>query len=398
MEYFNSLPEEITLDIISRLQTEWVLECKLVCTNWRNLIRHPSFSKKQLHHLNHPAADSGKMGFIAVTYFKGENENSQYFEHENFRYFEYNENHESVDRITKFNFKLPFGNDIEFIGSCNGLICLHHSRYSLPGKTCICNPITRQYIMLPEINIVGMVRETNHGFGYVSSTNDYKVVRIMSVEETKFKEVHVYTLGSGNGWRNLGKFDFGDFGGGVFFSGALYWLDYELKMIVHFDLAEEKFCKLPLSPPPLSNSDSYYRLRVLDGCLSFAIGRYDYEFEATCWDVWLLKNTDDNHGMKAREGLQSLGWSKVFRACGDELFAVTKSSDVLTHSGKHINIYDPEASTLKMIVDLKEFISGVFTHKNTLVSLKEFGEEGMKIMESVEIAESESHDWPFNQL
>ncbi|XP_026459487.1 F-box protein At3g07870-like [Papaver somniferum] len=201
MEYFNLLPEEITLDIISRVPAESVLECKLVCTNWRCLVGHPSFSKMHLDHLNHPATDSGELNFIAFT-------SSDWWTNYNFRYFEYDENHESIERmrIRRLNVKIPFGWGTIFVGSCNGLICCYSSAYIW-----ICNPINREYILLPEINRVGMYYRGN-GFDYVSSTNEYKVVTIIFEKETEFTEfmeVHVYTLGSGKGWKNLGKFNLG---------------------------------------------------------------------------------------------------------------------------------------------------------------------------------------------
>ncbi|XP_026458583.1 uncharacterized protein LOC113359108 [Papaver somniferum] len=186
-------------------------------------------------------------------------------------------------------------------------------------------------------------------FGYVASTNEYKVVRIMYVNKNKTdREVYIYTLGSGHGWRNLGKFTFGNeeqLVKGVFVDGALHWLDYQLKKMVTFDLAEEKFCK-HISPPlpPDDDFDGTYQLGVFDG---------------------------------------------EFRVYENGLFAVTKSGDVLTYRNHHINIHNLEALTSKVIVDVKEYFREVFPHKNTLISLKELGEEDAKIMESVETEETD---------
>ncbi|XP_026389200.1 uncharacterized protein LOC113284024 [Papaver somniferum] len=249
------------------------------------------------------------------------------------------------------------------------------------------------------------------GFGYVSSTNEYKVVRIifetetetefMFENDTEFMEVHAYTLGSGKGWRNLGNFNLGTreyLGAGIFFNGVLYWLNNQSKMIFPFDLAEEKFCE-NLSPPPSPPEyefDYDSNLWVLDGCLSFVIS--GHVNEAECSDVWLLRNKDDNHGMIQQVGHQSIGWSEVFRLFDIEIFAVIKSYSVLTYKGNHINIHDPKASTSETIVVFEENIGVVFPHKNTFVSLKELGEEDTKRMESVEIEETEGHAQPFNQL
>ncbi|XP_026441608.1 F-box protein At2g23160-like [Papaver somniferum] len=383
MEYFNCVPEEITLDIISRVPAESIFECKSVCTAWRNLIfHHPSFSKMHFqHHLNHPAAaDSGTLGFIALTL------------DETFQYFVYNENHESVESIRRLNVNLPFGGHTRILGSSNSLICL--SRRLKEEKTYICNPITREYVMLPEIVKRFGTSRGAKGFGYVSSTNEYKVVTVM-FEYWGFVEAYIYTLGSGNGWRNLGKFKFGSeahlWEQGIFLNGAIYWWDKLLKMIVTFDLAEEKFCE-HLSPPASFDSGNddfrnYCRLWVLDGCLCFAGSLVVHgNCRRICWNAWLLRKKDD----------QSLGWSKVFRIYNHDFFAVTKSYSVLTYIHNSITIHDPETSTTKYILVFEECFDEVFPHKNTLVSLKKLGKEDTKIMESVKIPETESDDQPFN--
>lgn len=71
---------------------------------------------------------------------------------------------------------------------------------------------------------------------------------------------------------------------------------------------------------------------------------------------------------------------------------------VLTYNDNHISVQNVETSTSKSIVDFKEHFGGIVPHINTLVSLKELGEEDIKVMESLEIEETESHDHPFNLL
>ncbi|XP_026434621.1 probable F-box protein At1g53815 [Papaver somniferum] len=55
MDYFKFLPLEITLDILTRLPAESIMDCKSVSKSWTSAVGHPSFSK--LRHLNHPADD-----------------------------------------------------------------------------------------------------------------------------------------------------------------------------------------------------------------------------------------------------------------------------------------------------------------------------------------------------
>ncbi|XP_026420580.1 putative F-box protein At1g53550 [Papaver somniferum] len=241
MDYFSIVPVDITSEILTRLPMESVLDCKLVCTNWKSLIRQLSFSKVHLYRHNHPA---GKLAFRNTTDNK-----------EIFYYFECDENHdEPIQRTKRIKFSSPFS-DTMFVGSCNGLICLLD--YDYPSF-CICNPITREYVLLQYFK--RDAEEYDHwvgGFGYLSSTNEYKVVGICKLE-SGFVEVYIYTLGSGYGWRNVGNFNFElsqrRMDHGIFLNGALYWMDSKLKTILTFDLAKEKFCE-NLSPPPLKQDN-----------------------------------------------------------------------------------------------------------------------------------------------
>ncbi|XP_026429016.1 uncharacterized protein LOC113324976 [Papaver somniferum] len=179
---------------MTRVSAESVLNCKSVCSNWLSVVRHPLFSKKHFHHhLNH----AGTLGFIA---------SASTYSSEEFQYFECNENHyESttpVQRIKRVNLTSPFKKSMSFACSSNGLICLEAE------SVCICNPITREYVILPKPKEKTYVA----GFGYVSSTGEYKVLGILlefnkqGRHESEFAQVYVYTLGSRKGWRNLGTF------------------------------------------------------------------------------------------------------------------------------------------------------------------------------------------------
>ncbi|XP_026452750.1 F-box/kelch-repeat protein At3g06240-like [Papaver somniferum] len=399
MSFFKILPVEITFDILSRLPNQSQLNCKLVCATWNNVLRHPSFSRSPSD-FSAVDSDYGKLGFLALTFWN-----------EFLWYFEYNENHHlsstpPIQRLTRINFTPPITHS-EFLGSINGLICLARYSQSETAPLCICNPYTKQHVLLPEIKRDwGTDYDQNiywtSGFGYVSSTNEYKVVRMML--NTGFYNVYVYTVGSGKGWRNIGNFNIGSSvylypQPGVFANGALDWLDMELHMIVMFDLVEEKFSE-HLSPPhlpaPHSNSDNN-RIGVVDGFLFYAM--YLVVEESRYRDIWLLKNKNDNHDMKEPAELKSLIWSKEFRIDESELLAITKSGGALTYIYNYLNICDTKASTSKRLVVYEESFSKVFPHKNTMISLKELGEEDTKRVESVEeVMETECHDQTFNQL
>ncbi|XP_026453048.1 F-box protein At3g07870-like [Papaver somniferum] len=257
MEHLRILPLEIKLDILSRLPTESVLECKLVCKPWRNLVCHSSFSQQHLDHLLHN--DSGKSINVIFNADKPRINSSECY------WFSYNEENlsPSIRRIDL----TPELRSYSIVGSCNGLICLNHESLIV-----ICNPITKEYVTLPKLekeNVTGWKQCLLTGFGYHPVTNEYKVI---SINLPNSAEVEVYTLGS-DGWRNVGKFK-GRPGSfldrlGVFANGALHWVDAGKQAIVTFNLADEKFCDTPL--PPISNLSF---LRILLDLRVGVLGEY----------------------------------------------------------------------------------------------------------------------------
>ncbi|XP_026452420.1 F-box protein At3g07870-like [Papaver somniferum] len=361
MGRFNTLPKEIILETLTGLPTESVICCKLVCKLWRDLVHDSSFSKMHLNHLNSVDDDYGKLSFIIM---------SRNQEMIKLYYIEYDDD-TLFSKKTRMNLIPPFGK-YSFVGSYNGLICFNKwctfYDYSYRGPACICNPITREYIMLP--NIQGYDPWT--GFGYIPSTNEYKVVRI-----SDDGVIQVYTLGSGNGWRNVGEMDLvkPPFSG-VVANGALHWLNHHQGTLFAFDLKDEKFSEL--TPPscltPNAHPDYACRLRVLGDFLSVIY----YRDHDSCVDIWLSKKNEDNN---------ELSWSKEFtiESCMPLYFEFMKSGKILCYGSGNIYNYDPKASSARPKIDVsfgKCTISQAIRHMNTLVSLKVLGEKNAKKMDS----------------
>ncbi|XP_026449675.1 F-box protein At3g07870-like [Papaver somniferum] len=265
MGNFNMLPSDIVLDILSRLPTESILECKFVSKPWKNVVKHPSFSLKHLNHLN--AFDSGKLSFI-------------FRDPQPYPYTEYDE---SLNRLktTRINFIPPTENCC-ILGSCNGLICFFAWFKDHYSPAYICNPITREYVVLPEVNVRYMLT----GFGYIPSTNEYKVVSVCNQKgDQKFGNVQVYTLGSGIGWRNLGSIEIKISyvsQPGEFANGAIYWVDKEEGTIHAFDLAVEE---IRIIPSPRAGIP---KLQAVEDFLCAA-----YKYDGGC-DTWVLKKDEKN--------------------------------------------------------------------------------------------------------
>ncbi|XP_026398061.1 uncharacterized protein LOC113293734 [Papaver somniferum] len=285
--FINFVPEEIMFNILTRLTTESVLECKLVWKSWKRLIHHPSFAQLHLTHLNLPPNSSS-----------------------------------------------------------------------------------------------GCVEAW--GFGYLPSTSEYKVVQIYGFNSL---EVEVYTVGSGNGWRNVGKFDFTFHpyydNVGVFANGALHWRNRgDSGKVVVFDLADAKFLE-HISPPPMlpdvDDDIDEFAIGVCNGILFYGVDQTTEEGERLL-DVWLLNK-------KEQGGQLSFGWSKEFSLSHREPFTFTNRGHSLFYDQGRLKYYRSDL-TSHIFMSFSDICRQVFPHKHTLISLKQLGEEDTENMKAREVEES----------
>lgn len=399
-EMVNRLPTDIVLDIITRLPTESILDCKLVCRSWRNLVsHHPSFAQMHLARLH--GHDSGKLSFLAVVYKGRTLENLLH-------YFEYNENtdHETtIHNTRRMNSTLPFPfrfSHFRIMGSFNGLVCLFGWQDNVYF---ICNPMTKEYVMFPNY-ISDKFSTRGKGFGYLNSTNEYKVVEFY--EELNFIKAAVYTLGSGKGWRNVGQWDSMlcnvKSSCGAFANGAIYWMDCKERKLFVFDLVEEKF-REHVALPPHPQLGSHYTplcfIGDLGGVLYYYAGTFYNEItNFRSYEIWLLKKKNNIPVMKKQVEHEPFGWSKFSLPQSKHPFAsttypltFTKSGSVLSYCQYTLDIYNAVASTSKQLVGFAGtgiILCNIVPHKNTFISLKELGEEDVKTMESAEIEEAKA--------
>ncbi|XP_026446615.1 F-box/kelch-repeat protein At3g06240-like [Papaver somniferum] len=373
----------------------------------RNLIDRPSFPQKHLTHLNHPC--KSKLSYIYLNLWNHENNHLYSFNYtddwirpkekpidNNLYYFEYNENwiqneEKPIDRMTMFCLNPMFDSFI-VLGSFNGVVCIYECRNDERGGiACIFNPITQEYCFLTDDDEYRWYVHLSKGFGYLPSTDEYKLVRIYYCGPNSVR-VEVYTIGSVNGWRFIGEFNFSLYSRsgevGVFANGALYWRDSG--KIVVFDLADEKFLE-NLSPPPMlleNDCDDKIAIGVSNGILFYAVSRSTEEGEEF-FDVWLLN--------KKQQGEQlSLGWSKELSLSQREPFTFTKYGNALYYDDQGRLRYDPIDLSSHRFMGFTGISPQVCPHKHTLVSLEQLGEEDTHIRRSRESeAEESDHssDW-----
>ncbi|XP_026384845.1 F-box protein At3g07870-like [Papaver somniferum] len=241
-------PEDIQWKILSGVPGESVLNCKLVCKKWQQLLSNRKVS------LGIYFSISSFRPIIQHYYASYDIIKSTKPEEEDF----------CETKITKIS--LPplkeegAGHDV-IVDSCNGLICLAIPyKGSYGDHVYICNPYTSEYTVLPRVSTIKYwVGNIVSGFGYLPSTDEYKVVRILypykgyrrpASEDDKIL-VQVYTLGknSSSGWRNITSVPPGLLHReGTFANGPLYWKYIINNMLIAFDLVDESFQVLPTPP------------------------------------------------------------------------------------------------------------------------------------------------------
>ncbi|MCL7040154.1 hypothetical protein MKW94_017021 [Papaver nudicaule] len=394
------LPYDILLDILSRVPVESVLECKLVCKNWHSLLTrkrryfndmHVQSQLSQIH--NGGGVTGVDIGLLCALTVVGNDDEvvlfygGQYNEKLNTdEQYTYKTTLRKIRRIPQMRVRTP---QEYLVGSCNGLICLGRYHDTVNDPIYICNPVTGEYTYLPKLNVPARSgRGTTHlarGFGYVRSTNEYKVVRIFFDGFLVTGQVQVYTLGSGCGWRNKKNIRF-PWGGydmpGIFANEVIYWLEphsdiyaFEPQSDIYaFDLVTEEFWIVP-NPPRLTNAvstdtiNNHFGLVVLGGNLCF----YYQNLMAPHMEIWSLKSDKI--------------WIKDFSIEYEMNNHITYWPILLTENGEVIfswldtklYCYNSRTGSWKLLVD-DVSVDGMVAipHVNTFVSLEAIGQKPSK--------------------
>ncbi|BBN68563.1 F-box and associated interaction domains-containing protein, partial [Prunus dulcis] len=198
-----------------QLPTRSILICKCLCETWQDLILDHEYAKLHFAQAeSYPLARPSNPTRVSRTLYLVEPEDSSDFdfEHSNCTCYDasdflFNEcnGHQFHMNLAKYKIPLrnaeevlnthndgnrksgtkkklcikvcPAGHKYEVVNSCNGLLCL--SKPFINDAVVVCNPITGEYIHLPEVLKLEYVkRSIDCGFGFSPKTNQYKVIRI----------------------------------------------------------------------------------------------------------------------------------------------------------------------------------------------------------------------------
>ncbi|XP_058224689.1 putative F-box protein At3g10240 [Rhododendron vialii] len=355
MAIVEELPQDVLIDILSRLPAKSLVRFKSVSKHWYSLLLNPNFIS--LHRTRAPLCYCASR--IVGNY--------------PYRW----QMHLLPDRTSIRDLDLSFtgphlADSSLYRGSCDGLMCL-----SEKSNIVICNPATRECRPLPQPPY--RTWHTRYvGFAYDSKTSDYKVVRVATFRKTTLVDNRIQIYGmSADSWKETDAVvpnrDFTTYYHlCTSLDGIFYWLSYDsstrVRAIDALNTVEGSFERISL--PAGIRSDGHLHLCLMDDSISVVVPKYDDQRGETLFDVWLM----DEYGLKGVWNKKYtigplLGSHIPFGFCPNRevLLSVCKNGKIVSynHSTHYIEEY-------KQLCDLPEprFITHVFPYSESLVSVK----------------------------
>ncbi|XP_022031044.1 F-box protein At3g07870 [Helianthus annuus] len=357
----NELPENIILDVLSRLPVKTIIRFKCVCKKWRDLVSDPYFV-----HLHHSRSRPCLI-FQECIYGDAIVELLE-VEHE-VDYHSLTLNHVKTLDLSAVRTHTPYW--IIQVGSVNGLICLRRKR----DATYIFNPVLQEYMIIHQPSD----RFLTNGFG-VSMAGEYKVIRIRGWRKSKYLEnrvtleLEVYTLGKVQ-WRSLGQTPYNinytrKLDPGVSVNSHVYWIADA--QIYDFDLDTETFVLVPSPPGPQDDQESKQMLGVLKGSLSLfswcSLGGFEVWVMKESWYKAIAIQENINPVLKTPK------WKPLFLIDG------SKGTSILILSADKLDRENLVAYCLNTnkFLDLNlpgNCFARMTTYRPSLVKLQNFGSE-----------------------
>ncbi|XP_074276631.1 F-box protein CPR1-like [Silene latifolia] len=359
---WDNLPTEIWSDILHRLGVKPLIRCTILSKSFLSLITSHHFISTHIAKHANP--------HLLLRYFTVDSKKKKKKYHEMYHFEPDN------DTFSGFQSKgllLPFLNYpadkcFTVAGCVNGVLCLVND-FRIEGTLIILwNPSIRKFVHVPQPNIVydesyGSY-ESVCGFGFDSISNDYKVVRIVKLDETTLPtQVEVFSLKS-RCWRVIGdgpSYLIKRHHCGYtpcFSNGSVYWIGYRLvgpnkNVILKFDLSTESFEIIQLPRILIENeSAGVMDLYVQEYKGNLSLIKRNYDDEITSCTAWIMME----------DGVVK-SWSKMFdfdigKSGMPRAFGFRKNGEIMMVKGGQ-NIYSGNRNDQNVVVSTDLVSHGV---------------------------------------
>ncbi|KAK9724791.1 hypothetical protein RND81_05G098700 [Saponaria officinalis] len=320
----NDLPHDLfTYEILARLPIKCLLQLKSVSKDWHSTVSSYEFAsahfKTRLSGYHPCSSVEGLVIQVASKFYLF------YIQDEavalDYCLVKLEPNFDDLDE-----------NNVQLVGSCNGLVCLADSSSS-SDYFYIWNPVTYHSRKISDPCFISDHCIVSWGFAYVSSVDDYKVVRIVQDYDTLETVVLVFSLGSRE-WKRVHDHGLDQclfltkINPGVLVDDSLYWIMVsrgvlEKRVVVRFNLSLEKFEEVPgLVPKDVNPRDQF--LCVTGGCLSLYNSNVRHEA-----DLSILKRPEETESISISSRLDKwdcfglVGFTKTGKC-----FVISKGSEL----------------------------------------------------------------------
>uniref|UniRef100_A0A7N0TQI1 F-box domain-containing protein n=1 Tax=Kalanchoe fedtschenkoi TaxID=63787 RepID=A0A7N0TQI1_KALFE len=355
------LATDVIPDILSLLPVKTLVRFRCVCRQWNSLIRDPMFIELHLNRTMSDIEETRRWRFLLP---EAHTCPLRSFRSLNCKNPDSVDDQDFILSVDYPRHKRTYDDrHVRVVGSCNGLVCLLHKL----NHYILWNPSTGEFrddlatIVLPPGVTNPISSCFSHGFGYDSTMDDYKIVRITNFIYPSTK-VHVLNLGS-NSWR---VFELKDpilpYHDSMFVSGSLHWLSgkttdvHTERGILAFSLAEEKFREETLLPTfmTMEASRCVTELRVVGEKLS-ALAVHS-KGQGTCdIEIWVMLEYGVKGSWRKKVtllffDLNFVSWGYLF----DPLYFL-RNGETLVMLNEDIMIYDPEENSYRKVYSCYRF-------------------------------------------
>ncbi|KAM7530080.1 hypothetical protein LguiB_033490 [Lonicera macranthoides] len=291
-----SLPEDLVVNLLSRLPVKSICRFRCVCKEWLALISDSGpNSVKDLHNKQLRKVPSLIKWNMPLTYecpIRPEEvglKKKKEIKGDSVSLLPYI-TRLSCSEVQRLHNKLDTLSDVD-VASCQGLICFISWD---ANELHVCNPTTNELVKIPESpnsrkDSYPRGAKNNTGFGYLSSMDQYKIVRFYEVDKGHVygheceMGCEIFTLTDGgdvnhSSWEVIGKQDYLYLcKASVCVEGVIYWLLKSRDSMLAFDLEREEHKIIPLPdlereqhenvPSPRRSVDGFRHLIDFGGSL-----------------------------------------------------------------------------------------------------------------------------------